>query len=96
MKVLKISITAAMLSLANVAFAEEPMTLTDAQMDGVSAGYAYANIGANAYGSGSVSVSGSLNVNDNYYYPSASAYVTASVYPSGYMSVNLSASSSAY
>lgn len=47
MKLLPSIITgAAALALATVAVAEEPMTLTDAQMDRVSAGFASASVSA--------------------------------------------------
>jgi hypothetical protein len=93
MKVLTIGIAAAMLSLANAASAEEPLALTDAQMDGVSAGYASAYISASSSGSGSVSVYGNLYTNDSYYYQTADAYVSANAYPyyPGNLSVSLSA-----
>ncbi len=91
MKVLTSSVAAAMLVLANVAFAEEPMMLSDAQMDGVSAGYADASIHTSIYGSGYANISGSLYVYDSYDYQEASANVYVNAYPYGDMGVNVGA-----
>jgi len=94
MNVLTSSIAAAMLALANVASAEEPMMLNDAQMDSVSAGFADASIFASVSGSGFASVSGFLDVSDDVFFQFANASVSVSAFPFGAMTVNAGASAS--
>jgi hypothetical protein len=90
MKGLSLSIAAtALLALSNVAGAAEPMTLTDTQLDNVSAGRtAFASINVFQSGNGDTYVSGNLGTIPGF---SANASVYTSTYPYGYVEVSSSA-----
>ena len=82
---------AAMLALANVASAEEPMTLSDAQMDSVTASGAF--VAADL--TGDAIVNGSFFL-DNLPGAFSVAQISASIEPFGFATVTLTASADTF